>query len=597
MVDEVHIRPTINTHLSYGTHGFDSETNDLARTIVAFMVKSVYGPYKEVVKLIPKFRESSNNLFNHTNDVFKFLLNMGVNIVSIISDNNAINVKMYKNFGITGSNCFYIRPLLIKKTFFMFDPVHIFKNIRNNWIKDPPKSKKPGCEFTKTKYEIVFYVILNGKKVKKCANFQHLFELHKESENQPLKISHCLTLKALFPSDLEKQKVSLAKKILNRENSTGLKYLAGKNNRPEYLDTAYFIEMFADWFDVLNVKTPDKHINLKNELLMPVSSFDSPNLKFLINFREWILLQGPLKTKFLASPTYNAVLLTTRSILQCAHYLLQNNLKKIMLGMFQSDPIEKRFGLYRSMQGSNYHLDAKSIFQAETKLRMSSLINLKKSSEEIQDNLCEIFNDNINADDVQPSLVVNFARSIFCESEYDNVKCTDQNIIYFIGGYIVKKYFENSNSCIDCKYSFKNRNIDDSFVEEFKKFLESNKYYEFYCHPTQYLVQKLFCLDYIINALTCGNMAQDFHRKLSGNQKFKLIIELFDTQLDVEEDTCLQGHSLKVVLLELFKRYINTFLNRFSDLKNDYRSKNNLRKLLVFSPDKDNKDSILDGED
>ena len=92
-------------------------------------------------------------------------------------------------------------------------------------------------------------------------------------------------------------------------------------------------------------------------------------------------------------------------------------------------------------------------------------------------------------------------------------------------------------------------------------------------------------------------MAQDFHRKLSGNQKFKLIIELFDTQLDVEEDTCLQGHTLKVVLLELFKRYINTFLNRFSDLKNDYRYKNNLRKLLVFSPDKDNKDSILDGED
>ena len=41
----VHIRPTINTHLSYDTHGFDSETNDLAKTVVAFMVKSVFGPY------------------------------------------------------------------------------------------------------------------------------------------------------------------------------------------------------------------------------------------------------------------------------------------------------------------------------------------------------------------------------------------------------------------------------------------------------------------------------------------------------------------------------------------------------------------------
>ena len=58
-----------------------------------------------------------------------------------------------------------------EKNFFMFDSVHIFKNIRNKWIEDPPKSKKPGCKFTKTNFEIDFYVILNSKKLKNVLTF------------------------------------------------------------------------------------------------------------------------------------------------------------------------------------------------------------------------------------------------------------------------------------------------------------------------------------------------------------------------------------------------------------------------------------------
>ena len=42
-----------------------------------------------------------------------------------------------------------------------------------------------------------------------------------------------------------------------------------------------------------------------------------------------------------------------------------------------------------------------------------------------------------------------------------------------------------------------------------------------------------------------------------------------------------------------FKRYINTFFDRFSDLKNDHGSKKNVRKLLVYSFDKDNKYLLL----
>ena len=87
------------------------------------MVKIVYGLYKEVIKLISKFRELSKKPFLSYKWCFKILLDMGLNTASIISDNNAINVKVCKSFCITGSNCLYIHTLLNRKFFFMFDLV------------------------------------------------------------------------------------------------------------------------------------------------------------------------------------------------------------------------------------------------------------------------------------------------------------------------------------------------------------------------------------------------------------------------------------------------------------------------------------------
>ena len=79
----------------------------------------------------------------------------------------------------------------------MFDPVHLLKNFRNNWLNKKDELKT-----------IEFYEIVDGKCVKNFARFSHLWELLKESENSPLTVSSKITLKSLVPSSMEKKSQS-----------------------------------------------------------------------------------------------------------------------------------------------------------------------------------------------------------------------------------------------------------------------------------------------------------------------------------------------------------------------------------------------------
>ena len=90
----------VESHLSYGTHGFDSESDHIAKTIFGFMIKSVFGPYKEIVSLIPRFRETGNQLFEHCFEVMRMVTQAGGSIISLVTDNNRVNENMFKRFNV-----------------------------------------------------------------------------------------------------------------------------------------------------------------------------------------------------------------------------------------------------------------------------------------------------------------------------------------------------------------------------------------------------------------------------------------------------------------------------------------------------------------
>jgi hypothetical protein len=46
-----------------------------------------------------------------------------------------------------------------------------------------------------------------------------------------------------------------------------------------------------------------------------------------------------------------------------------------MLGSFQTDVLERRFGKYRRMSGCNYNVSVQQIIVSEKKIKINSLIN------------------------------------------------------------------------------------------------------------------------------------------------------------------------------------------------------------------------------
>ena len=70
--------------------------------------------------------------------------------------------------------------------------------------------------------------------------------MYLESQDKILKIVNQLSMKALAPSKLEKQKVSLYLKFFNNDTVNGLRFLSFRKNKPEYLHTALFIEIMTE---------------------------------------------------------------------------------------------------------------------------------------------------------------------------------------------------------------------------------------------------------------------------------------------------------------------------------------------------------------
>ena len=81
------------------------------------------------------------------------------------------------------------RPL-----FLLYDPVHLIKNIRNNFLTEKTQTLRFPVEDD------------DGNEVWKEARWSNLRELHKFESEQIFKNS-ALTAEALNPSSLEKQKV------------------------------------------------------------------------------------------------------------------------------------------------------------------------------------------------------------------------------------------------------------------------------------------------------------------------------------------------------------------------------------------------------
>ena len=133
--------------------------------------------------------------------------------------------------------------------FLTFDYVHIFKNVRNNWI-------------TVSGQTLVFEI--NGVTYRACwSDIVKLYEADRVSTLRLTKLTHC----SVFPKPLQRQSVPLVCQVFNDKTVSALETL--KSNLSINEGTIVFIKLVTDWFKIMNVKDRYSAIAARDELRSP----------------------------------------------------------------------------------------------------------------------------------------------------------------------------------------------------------------------------------------------------------------------------------------------------------------------------------------
>ena len=339
LIDEIHLS-SFFYYKGGAIVGAAHDKIDAATSAFAFVITSIFSDFKDVVQVLPARKMDAKFFFKLIKNTVESLEKIGFKVISVITDNNSINRKAMSSFASPPQlSIVYPHPC-------DSNSVHILKCIRNNWLSQ--KSEYKCFKFPSFQYGNIS-TSQNSDGV--LASVSSLKELHRvETESLVKYAFYTLSAKALQPSNLERQNVRLVLQIFNDFVSHALQELGSKFAIPHFHDTAVFIKIVTTWWNIVNVKSPHKDLRLNNSFQQPLATAKTEPKMFLRAFVEWLSKWGLMKQASgkLTRETYTALLHTSYALIEITEYCLNElGAKYILLGKFQTDSLETRFGQYR----------------------------------------------------------------------------------------------------------------------------------------------------------------------------------------------------------------------------------------------------------
>jgi hypothetical protein len=93
-----------------------------------------------MLALQPVLNQDSDYLFKKLREVLDLALDLGLNVVGVVSDNNKVNTKAVglfcggKDRSKIGPSFPYEHAGIVREIAFLSDYVHGIMNVRNNWV-------------------------------------------------------------------------------------------------------------------------------------------------------------------------------------------------------------------------------------------------------------------------------------------------------------------------------------------------------------------------------------------------------------------------------------------------------------------------------
>ena len=330
----------------------------------------------------------------------------------------------------------------------LFDSVHLLKCIRNNWINQIDQTLRYPTITTAT----------TGALSK--ASFSHLKQLYDSEQTAICKQAPGLSYTALHPNNLQRQNVRLVLKVFDDKTVSALDAFAKQTNC-DLSGTRDFILSIVQFWKIVNVKNPVKGIHLKDTFCEPILGVNDHKLVWLRSFHDWLCAweqqRIPMKQGTLSNETMFALKHTVATLIELSTYLLTSSFQYVLLGKFQTDMLEFRFGQYRQMSGANYNVSVAQIIESERKLKLMSIMKLVSTSKyqlTVRDFITscqqatdtESNNDSVSGD---CDFLLQF-NSVMKECDDVIIDDAEMSALVFIAGYVGFK-LKAKLSCIDCR--------------------------------------------------------------------------------------------------------------------------------------------------
>ena len=146
-------------------------------------------------------------MFDQLCQLLKIIHDCSGYVYLVMTDNFRVNQSLFsKMHAVYTSTAIWsithpIENKEFEELFLLYDPTHLLKNIRNNWVTEKTRSLDFTCP-------------LSGKNA--TAKWSDLVEIYKDDQPYYLTQSS-LTYASLFPTSFEKQKVSLVLNVFNEK--------------------------------------------------------------------------------------------------------------------------------------------------------------------------------------------------------------------------------------------------------------------------------------------------------------------------------------------------------------------------------------------
>ena len=212
------------------------------------MVNPSFGAPAFVARMIPVHNLTAEFLYNKVIQLINSIHGADGYVFTLMSDNLRVNQKCFKFFhqNFTSFNIFSVaHPVPNDKflaLFIFYNPTHLFKNIRNNWVTEKTQTLNFCCPDT-------------GINV--SPKWKDLITIYKTTSDEGGPYNTKLDYQTLFPNNFEKQKVHLVVNLFNDKTCVAL-------SQREMKDTHIFVKNVTKLWIIMNIKSFDAGYNLND---------------------------------------------------------------------------------------------------------------------------------------------------------------------------------------------------------------------------------------------------------------------------------------------------------------------------------------------